>query len=83
MSSFETMCGMIATGIGVGVLPESCAARYMRADMPIDVVRLSDAWSIRERHIIFRDIDALPLCARAFVDTLIEVQNRWPHAPRA
>jgi DNA-binding transcriptional LysR family regulator len=74
MSSYETMCGMIAAGVGVGVLPESCANRHIRAGMPLKVVRLSDAWSIRERHIIYRDLDALPLCARAFVDTLLAMQ---------
>lgn len=81
MSSYETMCGMIAAGVGVGVLPESCANRYMRGGMPIKVVQLSDAWSIRERHVIYRDIDALPLCARAFVDTLIEQQSQQKQEP--
>jgi DNA-binding transcriptional LysR family regulator len=57
--------------VGVGVLPQSCANRYIRAGMPLTVVQLSDAWSLRERHIIYRDLDALPLCARAFVDTLV------------
>lgn len=71
MSSYETMCMMIAAGVGVGVLPESCAERYVRSGMPIKVVQLSDAWSQRERYVIYRDLDALPLCARAFVDTLI------------
>ncbi|MEY2619741.1 MAG: hypothetical protein RL522_2743 [Pseudomonadota bacterium] len=74
MSSYETMCGMIAAGVGVGVLPESCAQRYIRAGMALCVVKLSDAWSVRERHILYRDLDALPLCARAFVDTLIATQ---------
>ncbi|MEJ7929491.1 LysR substrate-binding domain-containing protein [Ramlibacter sp. AN1015] len=76
MSSYETMCSMIAVGIGigVGVLPESCVTRYIRAGMPLQVVQLSDAWSLRERHIIYRDLDALPLCARAFVDTLVGMQ---------
>lgn len=74
MSSYETMCSMIAAGVGVGVLPESCASRYIRAGMPLNVVKLSDAWSLRERHIIYRDLDALPLCARAFVDTLVAMQ---------
>lgn len=74
MSSYETMCGMIAAGVGVGVLPESCANRYIRSGMPLKVVRLSDAWSTRERHIIYRDLDALPLCARSFVDTLLAMQ---------
>jgi DNA-binding transcriptional LysR family regulator len=75
MSSYETMCGMIAAGVGVGVLPESCARRSIRAGMALQVVKLSDSWSIRSRHIIYRDLDALPLCARAFVDTLIETQQ--------
>lgn len=74
MSSYETMCGMIAAGVGVGVLPESCAARYMRGGMLLKVVNLSDAWSVRERLIVYRDLEALPLCARAFVDTLIAMQ---------
>lgn len=74
MSSYETMCGMIAAGVGVGVLPESCARRYIRAGMTLAVVKLSDRWSVRERHIVYRDLDALPLCARAFVDTLITMQ---------
>jgi len=76
MGSYETMCGMIAAGVGVGVLPESCARRHMRAGMPLSIVKLSDAWSLRrERHIIYRDFDALPLCAQAFVDALIAMHN--------
>jgi DNA-binding transcriptional LysR family regulator len=82
MSSYETMCGMIAAGIGVGILPESCARRYIRAGMAVKVVQLSDAWSLRERHIIYRDMDALPLCARAFVDTLIKAQSGDQDAAR-
>ncbi|WBY01068.1 LysR substrate-binding domain-containing protein [Ramlibacter tataouinensis] len=74
MSSYETMCSMIAAGVGVGVMPESCARRYIRAGMPLKVVQLSDSWSLRERHIIYRDLDALPLCARAFVDALMAMQ---------
>lgn len=83
MSSYETMCMMIAVGIGVGVLPESCAQRYVRSGMPLTVVKLSDAWSQRQRYVIYRDLDALPLCARAFVDTLVTVQAQTlPEARR-
>ncbi|MBU6256947.1 MAG: LysR family transcriptional regulator [Burkholderiales bacterium] len=74
MSSYETMCTMIAAGVGVGVLPESCARRYIRAGMRLQVLGLSDTWSQRERYVIYRDLDALPFCARAFIDTLIAVQ---------
>lgn len=74
MSSYETMCAMIAAGVGVGVLPQSCAERYIRSGMPLKVLQLTDTWSQRERYVIYRDLDALPLCARVFVDTLIAVQ---------
>lgn len=76
MSSYETMCTMIVAGVGVGVLPESCAERYVRSGMPLKVVTLSDAWALRERYVIYRDLDALPLCARTFVDTLIALQTQ-------
>ncbi len=79
MSSYETMCTMIAADVGVGVLPESCAERYVRAGMSLRLVALSDAWSQRERHIVYRDPDALPLCALAFVDTLVSVQPQAQH----
>lgn len=71
MGSYETMCTMIAAGVGVGVLPESCVERYVRAGLPLRIIKLTDAWSLRERYVIYRDLDALPLCARAFVDTLV------------
>jgi DNA-binding transcriptional LysR family regulator len=72
LSSYETMCTMIAAGVAVGVLPESCARRHVRAGMPLKVVQLSDAWCERQRYVIYRDLDALPLCARAFIDTLMQ-----------
>ncbi|WP_082176408.1 LysR substrate-binding domain-containing protein [Acidovorax sp. MR-S7] len=70
MNSYETMCGMIESGIGVGVLPESCAQRYIKGGMRLKTVVLADAWTLRERHVIYRDVDALPACARAFVEAL-------------
>lgn len=74
MSSYETMCVMISAGVGVGVLPASCAQRYIKAGMPLEIVPLSDAWSERKRYIVYRDLDALPLCARAFIDILVTTQ---------
>ncbi len=79
MSSYETMCGMISAGVGVGVLPESCAKRYIRAGLPVKVVKLSDPWSLRERLLIYRELEALPLCARAFVETLVGMQHPESH----
>ncbi|GAP35674.1 LysR substrate-binding domain-containing protein [Piscinibacter sakaiensis] len=70
MSSYETMCAMIAAGIGVGVLPRSCAARYVRSGMRMAIVELRDAWTLRERHVLYRDLEALPMCARDFIDAV-------------
>lgn len=76
MSSYETMCAMIAAGVGVGILPASCAERHIRAGMALQMVKLSDAWSERRRYIVYRDLDALPMCARAFIDVLIATQSK-------
>ena len=34
------------------------------------LIELSDAWSVRERHVLIRDVDALPRYAQALVETL-------------
>jgi DNA-binding transcriptional LysR family regulator len=70
MGSFESMCRMIEAGVGIGVLPESAACRLARGTT-LKVIGLSDAWALRERRVVYRDIDALPACGRAFVEALV------------
>ncbi|OWT63946.1 LysR substrate-binding domain-containing protein [Candidimonas nitroreducens] len=69
MGSFESMCCMIESGVGIGVLPESAALRHSQ-HAKLRVIQLSDEWSIRERRVLYRELDALPACARAFVNLL-------------
>ena len=38
--------------------------------MGIALVKLTDTWSVRERHILVRDRAALPSYAQALIDTL-------------
>jgi DNA-binding transcriptional LysR family regulator len=71
MGSFESMCRMIEAGVGIGVLPESAARRLARGSN-LRIVQLSDAWAVRERRVVYRELDALPACARAFVDALVQ-----------
>jgi DNA-binding transcriptional LysR family regulator len=69
LSSFDAMCRMIGAGVGVGIVPES-AARRNQAAMGIALVELTDAWSIRERYILVRNQQALPIYANALIETL-------------
>jgi DNA-binding transcriptional LysR family regulator len=69
LSSFDAMCRMIGAGVGVGIIPES-AARRNQAAMGIALVELTDAWSIRERYILVRNQQALPVYANALIETL-------------
>jgi DNA-binding transcriptional LysR family regulator len=67
LGSFDAMCRMIGSGVGVGVVPESAALRNRDA-MGLALVELTDAWCVRERYLLVRDRAALPSYAQALVD---------------
>ncbi|GKS97451.1 LysR family transcriptional regulator [Acidovorax sp. SUPP2825] len=69
LRSFEAMCRMISSNVGIGVLPESAVIRNQLA-MPLAMVELRDEWSVRERHLLMRDRATLPVYAQALVDNL-------------
>lgn len=71
MSSFESMCMIIQAGVGVGILPETAARRHAKG-MRLNIVQLSDAWAVRERRVLYRELAALPACARVFIDGLVD-----------
>jgi DNA-binding transcriptional LysR family regulator len=75
MGSFDAMCRMIEAGIGIGVLPESAAARHVKAGMRLNVIELSNDWAVRQRRVLYRELEALPACARAFVQVLTSPQG--------
>jgi DNA-binding transcriptional LysR family regulator len=69
LRGFDAMCRMIEAGVGVGIVPESAARRHA-ATMAIALVDLSDAWAVRERYIVVRDLQQLPSFSRALVQGL-------------
>jgi len=75
VGSFEAACRMVAAGVGVGVVPESAARRHALA-MPIAIVPLQDAWSLREMHVCVRELAALPSFAQDLVALLIADAER-------
>ncbi|WP_050469332.1 LysR family transcriptional regulator [Herbaspirillum chlorophenolicum] len=69
--SFEAMCRMIETNVGIGIVPLSAAQRHQQT-MQLAIVELSDPWSVRERSMVFQDIDTLSPHARNLVDFISE-----------
>jgi len=80
LSSFDAMCRMIGAGVGVGIVPES-AARRNQASTGIALVKLTDAWSVRERFILVRNRDALPRYAESLIQTLCAHYQSAPTKP--
>jgi len=66
---FEPACRMIEAGVGIGILPESCALRYQHT-LSIQLVKLDDAWAQRERSIVVRELEALPSCGRSLIEAI-------------
>lgn len=54
LKSFDAICQMVATGIGVAIVPEAAIRRCART-MPIKAIRLSDAWALRDLVVCVRD----------------------------
>ena len=77
LSSFDAMCRMIGAGVGVGIVPES-AARRNQASTGIALVKLTDAWSVRERFILVRNRNALPRYAESLIQTLCAHYQNHP-----
>ena len=69
-TSFDSLCSLIAAGVGVGVAPEVSARRAAKAS-PIAVVSLTDRSAILRVRICARKFRALPVFARDFVNALI------------
>jgi DNA-binding transcriptional LysR family regulator len=68
LSSFEAVCRMVGSGIGVAVVPESAAARFNAERLR--VARLTDSWSLRHLHGCVRSPGELHRPARELVQHL-------------
>lgn len=69
LRSFDAVCRLVECGVGVGVVPETTAARAART-MALGVVALTDDWALRELKIVVRAEDELRPYARELVETL-------------
>lgn len=66
VTSYDALCLMVETGLGVGILPRALAQRYSKS-LGVRVVSLRDAWAQRELKVCVRSFDALPVAAQLLV----------------
>jgi DNA-binding transcriptional LysR family regulator len=69
VKSFDAICRMAASGVGIGIVSEPAARRCART-MDIAVVELADAWSLRRLLLAMRSFEALPRHAQSLVETI-------------
>lgn len=69
VSSFDCLCRMVASGLGIGILPLGILMPLLPS-MALTCVRLTDPWAERLLQIGVRDFDSLPATARALVEQL-------------
>src|SRR6516162_5392940 len=69
LRDFDAICQMVATGVGIAVVPEA-AARRCAQSVPIALVSIRDAWANRKLAICARSFRTLPRPARLLVDHL-------------
>lgn len=71
--SFEAICRMIHTGMGIGILPREAVKTYLPS-MDVVAIPLNDPWAHRQLQICIRNYGMLPPIARQLVDHLTHGQ---------
>jgi DNA-binding transcriptional LysR family regulator len=69
LRDFDAICRMVASGVGVAVVPESAARRCANA-MPLTLLAIRDSWANRRFAICARSFKTLPRPAKLLVDHL-------------
>lgn len=74
LSSFDAVCRMVGSGIGVAIVPETAARRCKQATA-IRVARLMDTWSMRRLHVCVRRTAELRPPARQLVEHFRQIST--------
>ncbi|MHA3905022.1 LysR substrate-binding domain-containing protein [Castellaniella sp. WN] len=74
VSNFETSCRLIAAQVGIGVIPETAARRYVQV-LPLKIMHLTDGWALRQLHICIQEAAELPVFSQELVDLLVRDSN--------
>lgn len=69
VTSFDALCLMVDSGLGIGILPRAVAHTYTKT-LGICAVELAEPWAARKLQICVRAFNALPVAARLLVNHL-------------
>lgn len=69
VTGFDTLCMMVESALGIGLMPEAIARRYS-AIFKVVPVPIDEPWAERRLDLCIRSLDLLPGAARLFVDHL-------------
>ena len=68
-SSFDTMCRLVQTHLGITMLPEGVLAAHVEAGR-IRMVRLDEDWALRQMVLVVRNPDELSPITRTLIEHL-------------
>lgn len=69
VSSFDSLCRMVSTNLGIGFIPRGVLRPYLR-QFRLRALALDESWADRRLFMVARSFDALAPTTRAFVDHL-------------
>jgi len=69
VASFDAACAMVASGLGVAILPRLAIAPHLQA-FDLASIKIIDAWAVRQLFICFRSEFPLHPAARELLDHL-------------
>jgi DNA-binding transcriptional LysR family regulator len=72
VGSFEGVCAIVSDGIGIAVVPQPVAHRYS-AQMPYNIVEISDEWASRQISLCMRRPKTLPGFVYDLADIILRV----------
>lgn len=70
-SSFDAMCRLVETRLGITMLPEDVLALHASAGRLV-AIPLNEDWATRQMQLIVRDADQLSPIARTLLDHLVQ-----------
>jgi DNA-binding transcriptional LysR family regulator len=71
LRSFDAVCRLVECNVGIGVVPETTAARNMKT-MSLHRIALTDDWALRNLSICVRKLTDLPLYTQDLVRHLAQ-----------
>ena len=71
VTGYDALCLMVASGLGIGILPEGSARIYM-GTLPLKCIRLDETWAERQLMLCVRSQDALSPVAQLLVEHLCQ-----------